>query len=205
MADLKLGMYRIHHMESMEFMLQMEKESVDCVITDPPYFGFGFEMDAENYIEKFYRYVVAMLRVCKGEVKEKRISISQPKSKMELLLNKIDATQTLLISDAFADKRGEDALFMLRNPIDTTQVGYESWTELPESAHPNNRDINKMAALIKAMSKPGETVFDPFCGSAAIGIAAVLLGRNFIGCELMEERVQDARQGFSSIGAVEMD
>lgn len=40
-------------------------------------------------------------------------------------------------------------------------------------------------ALIEAASQPGEVVVDPFMGSGALGIAALALGRNYLGNDLV--------------------
>jgi DNA modification methylase len=40
-----------------------------------------------------------------------------------------------------------------------------------------------MRWLIHALTKPGETVASPFCGTAPCGIAAVQLGRKYHGIE----------------------
>jgi len=37
------------------------------------------------------------------------------------------------------------------------------------------------------ITKPGDTILDPFCGSGTMGIAALKHGRNFIGIEKMEK------------------
>jgi len=44
---------------------------------------------------------------------------------------------------------------------------------------------------IKAGSKPGDTILDPFCGSGTTGEVAMKLDRNFIGIELNEKYVND--------------
>ena len=62
-----------------------------------------------------------------------------------------------------------------------------------------------MAVVVKMMTKPGDTVLDPFCGSAAIGLAAVLLGRDFIGVELGEERAEDAENRLQALGASRLE
>ena len=41
-----------------------------------------------------------------------------------------------------------------------------------------------MMQIIKYFTSPADTIFDPFMGSGTTGVAAIQLGRNFIGCEI---------------------
>lgn len=52
------------------------------------------------------------------------------------------------------------------------------------NGHPCSRSIEHFRYLVKWWSAEGETILDPFMGSATTGEAAVLSGRNFIGIEL---------------------
>lgn len=45
---------------------------------------------------------------------------------------------------------------------------------------------------IKASTRPGDIVLDPFCGSGTTGVAALRLDRTFIGIDLKEEYIQYA-------------
>ena len=49
--------------------------------------------------------------------------------------------------------------------------------------HPCEKPLAMMEHIIRASSRPGAVVFDPFMGSGVTGRAAHNLGRNFIGCE----------------------
>lgn len=47
--------------------------------------------------------------------------------------------------------------------------------------HPNEKPIDLALKLVALFSDRGETILDPFCGSGAIGEAALRLGRHYIG------------------------
>ena len=59
--------------------------------------------------------------------------------------------------------------------------------------HPNEKPVDLMAALIEAVTDPGDTVLDPFMGSGTTGVACVQTGRNFIGIEIDPGYVEIAR------------
>jgi DNA modification methylase len=60
-------------------------------------------------------------------------------------------------------------------------------TETAEpNGHPCPKPIRFWAQVVKAASKPGEKVLDPFMGSGTTGVACVKLGRSFIGIEIDE-------------------
>ncbi len=50
--------------------------------------------------------------------------------------------------------------------------------------HPTPKPVPLMEYLIRTSSDTGDTVFDPCMGGGASGVAAIRLGRRFIGCEL---------------------
>jgi site-specific DNA-methyltransferase (adenine-specific) len=47
--------------------------------------------------------------------------------------------------------------------------------------HPNEKPLDFCLKLVALFTERGETVFDPFCGSGAIGEACLRLGRNYVG------------------------
>lgn len=50
--------------------------------------------------------------------------------------------------------------------------------------HPTEKPPELAAHFIRLHTKPGDTVLDPFMGSGSTGVAALQLGRKFIGIEL---------------------
>lgn len=67
--------------------------------------------------------------------------------------------------------------------------------------HPTQKPVALMEYLIKTYTNEGETVLDFTCGSGSTGVAAVNLGRNFIGIEkdpqyfeIAKERIAEAER-----------
>lgn len=49
--------------------------------------------------------------------------------------------------------------------------------------HPTEKPVMLMAALVDVQTEPGSLVLDPFMGSGSTGVAAVGMGRRFVGIE----------------------
>lgn len=59
--------------------------------------------------------------------------------------------------------------------------------EKSQGKHPTQKPLSVLARIIQASTKPGEWILDPFNGSGTTGIAANLLGRRYLGLEIMED------------------
>lgn len=53
--------------------------------------------------------------------------------------------------------------------------------------HPTQKPLALLERVVRAASREGDTVLDPFSGSGTSGIASARLGRNFVGVELETE------------------
>ncbi len=60
--------------------------------------------------------------------------------------------------------------------------------------HDNQLPELYLARVIRACSKPGDTVMDPFLGSGTTGVVSHALGREFIGCEFSEKNAASAHE-----------
>lgn len=68
--------------------------------------------------------------------------------------------------------------------------------------HPTQKPVELLKRILLASTRPGDLVLDPFCGSSTTGVAAVQLGRSYIGIdaekqylELSAKRLKDAVDG----------
>ena len=78
-----------------------------------------------------------------------------------------------LVSDVIQDRKALSS---------EERFGLHEWAQTESS----------MAAVIEKFTSPGETVLDPFLGSGTTGVAALRLGRRFIGSDIDQETVQVA-------------
>jgi DNA modification methylase len=66
--------------------------------------------------------------------------------------------------------------------------------------HPTCKPVELIARMIANSSRPGEIVYDPFCGSASTILAAHQLGRIGYGCEIDPGYVAVALERLATIG-----
>lgn len=60
--------------------------------------------------------------------------------------------------------------------------------------HPTQKPINLLRKLVLLISDKGDTIFDPFMGSGSTGVASLIEGRKFVGCEIDDEYFQIAKR-----------
>lgn len=65
--------------------------------------------------------------------------------------------------------------------------------------HPTQKPIALIDRCLRASTNPGDLVFDPFAGSSSTGVAALSLGRRFIGCEADPDYIALSIQRLASL------
>lgn len=65
--------------------------------------------------------------------------------------------------------------------------------------HPTQKPIELLRRIILASTSPGELILDPFAGSGTTGVAALELGRKFIGVDISEEFLALACKRLTSV------
>ncbi len=58
--------------------------------------------------------------------------------------------------------------------------------------HPSQKPVTLISDFVRLFSDAGETVLDPFMGSGTTGVAAVKLGRRFVGIEIESKHFDTA-------------
>ena len=87
----------------------------------------------------------------------------------------------------FIDDRTQDDVF----EVDKPQVS---------EFHPTTKPVELIARMVANSSRPGETVYDPFCGSGSTLLAAHQLGRVGYGVEIDPGYIAVTLERLSALG-----
>jgi DNA modification methylase len=87
----------------------------------------------------------------------------------------------------FTEDRTQDSVFEIHRP-------------LVSDLHPTTKPLELMARMIANSSRPGELIYDPFCGSGSTLVAAHQLGRFAYGCEIDPAYVAVTLERLSLLG-----
>ena len=68
--------------------------------------------------------------------------------------------------------------------------------------HPTQKPMKLLSRVVMASTNEGDLIVDPFTGSSTTGLAAYLLGRNFIGIDVEEEYLNISVQRFEDLSNV---
>lgn len=164
---------------------------VDALVTDPPY-GIGIDGQKGSVrkngsqMRKSHEFkgwdtqtpAIELLADCMAKADIQIIwggnYFDLPPSRCWLVWDK--AQKGLTMSD------GELAYTNMTKPLRIFQLHRTHlWQEGPE--HPTQKPLALMAWTIEQAGKTAQSILDPFMGSGTTGVAAVQLGRKFIGIE----------------------
>ena len=76
-----------------------------------------------------------------------------------------------------------------KNPEDVWEIPNVKSNHVEKTAHPCQFPVGLIERLVLSMTNSGELVFDPFAGASSSGVAAVIHGRSFWGCEIVDEYI----------------
>lgn len=80
----------------------------------------------------------------------------------------------------------------------------QPWEYSGNKAHPTEKAISVLLPLIRSFSRPGDLVLDPFSGSGSTLVAAALSGRRCLGIDLEARYVDLARRRLAGLERVRL-
>lgn len=209
--------YEIIEGDCVDVMRGMDDDSVDSIVTDPPY-GIGFKYDKHKDDPKAYEdMMVSWIREAGRVVKpggcffvwqaQKRVPdfhkwfpgkyriVAACKNFVQIYPGPVDTAFDPVVvwwkEGGKPYKKGTASRDWF--VADTTPSGRKRRGE-SGNPHPCPRPIEHMDHVVDQWTPPGGVVLDPFCGSGTTGISCVKHGRDFIGIELSPEYADLARK-----------
>lgn len=184
--------------DCLEKMKEMPDNSVDLVLTDPPYginqnkmnMGNGGGVAKNNQYLKFDDSKKPDLTEC--------FRISRNQVIFGGNYFHLPPTPCWLVWDKIKDGRSTDfadcelAWTSFKSPVRKFTFLWRGMLQgnmrhKENKLHPTQKPLALMEWIIKNYSKEGELIFDPFMGSGTTGIATLKLQRRFIGIEINPE------------------
>ncbi len=206
----------ILHGDCIEIMRQMPAESVDFVLTDPPYLvNFhdrqGRTLPNDRNADWLRPAMAEAFRV----LKDNRLMLcfyGWPRAEKfleawrnagfrpvgHLVFRKsytTKATDFLKYQHEQAYLLAKGRPPMMGSPLPDVQRLYFTGNKL----HPTQKAVMSLVPVIRAYSLPGDVVLDAFCGSARTCAAALLTGRKYVGMEMDDAYFQQARDRMNRI------
>lgn len=211
----------LHLGDCLEYMRQMEPGSVDAVVTDPPY-GIGFKYNNHNDTPEGYgEWLWSILEMAENKCTPGApIFVFQAMPNVRNFVSWFPRDWRIFAACKNFVQMRPTAMQYSFDPVIVWWTEGERYSEgtlsrdwhvgntspsshigLNDAAgHPCPRPLDQMRHIINQWVKPFGVVFDPFMGSGTTGVAAVQLGRNFIGCEIdpgyfaiAEKRIKQAQ------------
>jgi site-specific DNA-methyltransferase (adenine-specific) len=219
--------YELVTKDAVEWLKTLDDESVDLLITDPPY---------ESLEKHRSKGTTTRLKVSKGSSNQ-WFDIFPNDRFLELFTEIYRVMKSNTHFYLFCDQEtmftakplGEQVGFKFWKPIvwDKEKIGmgyhYRARYEfilffekgkkklnnlgIPDilssprirGGYPTEKPVDISKILIEQSTLKGEIVVDPFFGSASVGEAALSAGRNFKGSDIFDKAVIDARKRLSKL------
>ena len=209
---MALEINKIYCADCLDLMKEMEDNSVDLVLTDPPY---GIGMDGGS--------------VGKGTYEQKTWDACKPSKGYFNEIQRVSKNQIIFGGNYFTDYLPASACWLIWDkrcgivPQRTYADCELCWSSYNVPAriyrylwdgflhdktekhkekreHPTQKPCKLIEKIIKDYSEEGQTIFDPFLGSGTTAVACINTGRNFIGIEkdadyfeIAQKRIKEAQ------------
>lgn len=209
----------LHHGDCMDFLKTIEPESIDSLVTDPPYGiasetkvqkrrssleTFNLEWDKELPTEWLRHAAIGLKKGAAGVIFTDAAMVTHMRKECRKVgLRPMQHFYWIKKNPPPNPRKNfrsavEVAVFVRKaGPILAWNGGGHTTNTFicpieSKSTHPTQKPVVLMKHLVNLITpKAGGIVLDPFMGSGSTGVAALKLGHGFIGCEREEEYYTD--------------
>ena len=214
-----MSAFEVHQEDALVFLQRLPAESVDLIVTDPPYESINKWRNmgsarCRRLIDWFPTVSYEYLADCLEEM----LRVLKPNAHC-YVMGDWETTHAHVYPDAERlgwgtwppvvwDKGAVGTGYHYRNCIEYVsflEKGKRALNSKSETnplrfksvrgkhAYPTEKPVTLCETLVRQSSNKGDVVLDPFCGGGSVGVAAQRLGRRFVGVDVWEKGVELAR------------
>ena len=182
--NIPLAVDIIHGITAETLLAALPTQSVDLVVTDPPY-----DLCQEDKLAIHNEFV----RVCRGDI----LVFSPPENQWAFpdckYLFWVKPTSTKNYSRSYGRFVEMICVYQRGSTWNTglnwaNYVGVYDDRVVGESRHPHEKPESLIERFVRIHSNQGNLICDPFAGSGTVLRVANRLGRSFIGCDTAIDR-----------------
>jgi len=177
-------MSRFMRGDSVEIMAGFPDNSIDFILTDPPYLvGFKDRSGRSIANDVSDEWVLPASREMFRVLKNNSLAVSF------YGWNRVDVFMQAWKS-AFVGYQHENAYLLAkgRPPLPAKPLpDVMPWQYTGNRHHPTEKPVSILQPLIETFTRPGDLILDPFAGSGSTCVAEDQCGRRWIGIELLEQ------------------
>jgi DNA modification methylase len=200
----------ITHGDCIRVMHEMPANSVDFILTDPPYLVNYRDRDGRTIQnDSNANWLKPAMREAYRVLKQDRVAIMfYGWTKVDMFFDAWKAAgfqpvghlvfrKTYSSKARFLSYQHEQAYLLAKGRPPLPKQPLADVMDMPYSGnklHPTQKPVAALAPLVRSFTLPGELVLDPFTGSGSTCAAALLTGRRYLGIELDAEFHEAASQ-----------
>ena len=202
---------KIYCMEALEFLKEFPDNYADLILTDPPY-GIGEEKGKGSGIGKIERRTY-----------EDKWDGKTPKKEIFNEIIRVGKKVIIFGGNFFTDKLPVGTQWIVWDKVGNQRQFKDfgdcelAWTNIGKKIikkyfvmqkgfiaeekarlHPTQKPVALIMNILEDYTIPGQIIMDPFIGSGTTAVAAKKLGRNFIGCDILQKYVDISNKRLES-------
>jgi len=225
-----LELDKIYNMDCIEGFKKLEDDSIDLVVTDPPYKvaqSYGGGVDASNLIN--VANIIRAMPEIERVLKPSRFLVCFYDNRiLPFLFDALKGTDLVYLKSIYLYRKWGNAhcwigWMQCTDPICFIVKGYDKpfypenikykvkhdcyIKDKPESedtGHPAQKPIEVIEDIIRWCSNQDDVILDPYLGSGSVAVACKHLNRHFIGFEINQDYCSVAEKKIKNI-PVKMD
>lgn len=211
----------LYNTDCMSYMASLPMGHFDLTIADPPYgIGRDWEKRDRDTRRKFANLQYNNDRISESCIREIiRVSKHWIIWGWNYFTDFLPPTNNLIVWDkmsncnqVFRYSKAEIAGTDIKIPCNLVSIPWDGYRMGEETGikkiHPHQKPVALYCWLIQFYGRRAKTVFDPFAGSGALGVACQRMGKSYVGCEIEKSFYDSARNrlfGTESTGCGEQD